>query len=321
MQTLSNGQGQICPHICDAPAKESIDMKTTQEKVLAPSHEVFVSKFTGEFLDKEMEQRFLSTTWEDYKISPRNAMYIGGLIFIAFSITDLLSEIDQKRILPLFLVRGLTSLFLFASAGYIHREKSYFAGFHLLSLTNQLVIAFALIMIGLLKNLLFIHNAFHVFMLTLVFYQFVHNRFSYTLIACGFFPLMYIGINLGYYNLNTIDIVRFILYLALANGLGIQMLRSLNKNRRKEYVQHLKIKQANLALKSTVKKLLMAQQEIKTLKGILPICCVCKKIRDDKGYWNQLESYIREHSDAEFSHGICQECAKKMYPDFDFNGD
>ncbi|MGD9367695.1 MAG: hypothetical protein PVH87_18490 [Desulfobacteraceae bacterium] len=296
-------------------------MKTTQEKVLAPSPEVFVSKFTGEFLDKKMEQRFLSTTWEDYKISPRNAMYIGGMIFLAFSITDLLSEIDQKRILHLFLVRGLTSLFLFASAGYIHREKSYFAGFHLLSLTNQLVIAFALIMIGMLKNLLFIHNAFHVFMLTLVFYQFVHNRFSYTLMACSIFPLMYIGINLGYYDLNTIDIVRFILYLALANGLGIQMLRSLNRNRRKEYLQHLKVKQANLALKSTVEKLLMAQQEIKTLKGILPICCVCKKIRDDKGYWNQLESYIRKHSDAEFSHGICQECAKKMYPDFDLNKD
>ncbi len=61
---------------------------------------------------------------------------------------------------------------------------------------------------------------------------------------------------------------------------------------------------------------LVAQNEIKTLKGFLPICSSCKKIRDDKGYWNQIESYIREHSEAEFTHGICPECFKKLYPDF-----
>ena len=60
-----------------------------------------------------------------------------------------------------------------------------------------------------------------------------------------------------------------------------------------------------------------ALSEVKTLQGFLPICSYCKKIRDDKGYWNQIESYIYKHSDAEFSHGICPECAKKHYPDFD----
>ena len=55
--------------------------------------------------------------------------------------------------------------------------------------------------------------------------------------------------------------------------------------------------------------------EVKTLRGFLPICSHCKKIRDDKGYWNQIESYIQEHSETEFSHGICPECAKKYYPD------
>jgi PAS domain S-box-containing protein len=54
---------------------------------------------------------------------------------------------------------------------------------------------------------------------------------------------------------------------------------------------------------------------VKTLRGLLPICSHCKKIRDDKGYWNQIESYIRDHSGAEFSHGMCPECLKKLYPD------
>ena len=62
-----------------------------------------------------------------------------------------------------------------------------------------------------------------------------------------------------------------------------------------------------------------AVKEIKTLKGIIPICASCKNIRDDKGYWNQIESYIKEHSDADFSHSICPECAKKLYPDLNIS--
>jgi PAS domain S-box-containing protein len=54
--------------------------------------------------------------------------------------------------------------------------------------------------------------------------------------------------------------------------------------------------------------------EVRTLSGLLPICSSCKKIRDDKGYWNQIETYIGEHSNAEFSHSLCPECVKKLYP-------
>ena len=63
-----------------------------------------------------------------------------------------------------------------------------------------------------------------------------------------------------------------------------------------------------------------ALAEIKTLHGILPICSFCKKIRDNKGAWHQLEAYISEHTESEFSHGLCQECAKKMYPEY-YQGD
>jgi PAS domain S-box-containing protein len=66
-------------------------------------------------------------------------------------------------------------------------------------------------------------------------------------------------------------------------------------------------------------KLEKALEEIKRLKGILPICASCKKIRDDKGYWQQIEAYIRDHSEAEFSHSLCPDCIKKLYPDFNIN--
>jgi len=63
-----------------------------------------------------------------------------------------------------------------------------------------------------------------------------------------------------------------------------------------------------------IKELQRAMHDIKTLRGIIPICSSCKKIRDDKGYWHQVEVYISDHSEADFSHGICEECARKLYP-------
>ncbi len=59
-----------------------------------------------------------------------------------------------------------------------------------------------------------------------------------------------------------------------------------------------------------------ALDQIKTLRGLLPICSACKKIRNDKGYWEQIEGYISCRSDAEFSHGICPDCVKNLYPEF-----
>lgn len=71
-----------------------------------------------------------------------------------------------------------------------------------------------------------------------------------------------------------------------------------------------------------IKDLQKALSEVKILRGFLTICSYCKNIRDDNGYWNQIESYIRDHSEAEFSHGLCPACAKKHYPDiFDDNGE
>jgi PAS domain S-box-containing protein len=78
-----------------------------------------------------------------------------------------------------------------------------------------------------------------------------------------------------------------------------------------------KRKLAEVVLKKEHDKLLKALKEIKTLSGFLPICASCKKIRDDKGYWNQIEAYIQQHSDAQFSHAICPACAKKLYPDLE----
>ncbi len=64
-----------------------------------------------------------------------------------------------------------------------------------------------------------------------------------------------------------------------------------------------------------IHELTNALQRVKTLSGLLPICAACKKIRDDRGYWQSVEVYIRDHSDAEFSHSICPDCMAKNYPE------
>lgn len=74
------------------------------------------------------------------------------------------------------------------------------------------------------------------------------------------------------------------------------------------------LKQSEEELRSEKSRLQTAVDDVKTLSGLLPICSHCKKIRDDKGYWNQIESYVRDHSDAEFSHSICPDCRKTQYP-------
>lgn len=73
-------------------------------------------------------------------------------------------------------------------------------------------------------------------------------------------------------------------------------------------------KEAEIENRRLMEQLREALNKIKMLNGLLPICASCKKIRDDKGYWTQIEKYISEHSEATFSHGICPECAKKLYP-------
>jgi hypothetical protein len=75
-------------------------------------------------------------------------------------------------------------------------------------------------------------------------------------------------------------------------------------------------KQAEQKRESLISELQKALSEVKTLSGLLPFCASCKKVRDDKGYWRQVETYIHQHTNAKVSHGICPDCAKKLYGEF-----
>ena len=77
-----------------------------------------------------------------------------------------------------------------------------------------------------------------------------------------------------------------------------------------------RVRRAEAAREHVIGDLQGALAKVKALSGLLPICAACKKVRDDHGYWQQIESYISAHSQAEFTHGICPECTRRLYPDF-----
>ncbi len=111
-------------------------------------------------------------------------------------------------------------------------------------------------------------------------------------------------------NINMLTLIAlisvFIIYLGIVLA---RMISNLNK----EIAN--RMRSENL-VQQEKKKLSEALTKLKVLSGLLPICVSCKKIRDDAGYWNQIENYISEHSNAEFTHGICPECSEKLYPEF-----
>ncbi len=115
-----------------------------------------------------------------------------------------------------------------------------------------------------------------------------------------------------YISLAGITTLAFLAFLIL--GRFYRLNQSLNQE-----INHRK--KVEVSREKLIADLQGAVNDIKVLNSLLPICSYCKKVRDDKGYWNQIDAYIEAHTDTEFSHSICQDCAKNYYPDLDIYDD
>jgi hypothetical protein len=115
--------------------------------------------------------------------------------------------------------------------------------------------------------------------------------------------------------LKNLFITAFIIFFALS-----AIIYFLYKNRltalKELHTAHRDLHKIHSDLLNAHKDLQDASAKIKVLKGLIPICCNCKKIRNDQGYWEQIESYLSQHTEADFSHGICPDCMKELYPDY-----
>lgn len=136
------------------------------------------------------------------------------------------------------------------------------------------------------------------------------NTRIFKILIIIFFGLIIITI----YKLRTYQIRKKNIELEKQVKRRTRALKKSNKALKKENKERKRIQKEREKL---IQKLQYALDNVKTLKGMLPICARCKKVKDDTGYWQQVEEYVRDNSEAEFSHGLCPECMKKVYPDYD----
>jgi signal transduction histidine kinase len=117
---------------------------------------------------------------------------------------------------------------------------------------------------------------------------------------------------LMYISAAIMTLIVLLSFAIIYHGLSEVNRRRIAEQELEKYYEHLE----DLVDQRT-RELSTALSEVKVLSGLLPICASCKKIRDDQGYWNQIESFIQRYSQAQFSHSICPECIQKLYPGFD----
>ena len=146
----------------------------------------------------------------------------------------------------------------------------------------------------------------------LLFFYFMGKRegLMWTMIfsCCVFFILLFPSL-IGAHSYPAVIVPRFMITLLILIIISYGLESSRDKYSRL-------LKEKNEVLSKEKELLEKALGEIKPLSGLLPICCHCKKIRDDQGYWQQVETYVGSHTHADFSHGICPECFKKLYPEY-----
>ncbi len=104
--------------------------------------------------------------------------------------------------------------------------------------------------------------------------------------------------------------------LLLALTGGYIMAGRIENYRRSQFLSSIREAEARRELEKSLRELRETRAQVATLSGLLPICSNCKKVRDDHGYWQQIESYLSLHSEARFSHGLCPECLKSLYPEY-----
>jgi hypothetical protein len=269
--------------------------------------------FSGEFRSKEMEAAYLKFSWLDIKSVTRYALLITAFLCMVFFIVDIMSVGNQKAIYYLLAVRLLAVSVYLSAAEYIHRKKQYFAGYPYLMLFIKIVIALNIWALAVLRQMPTAYLAVNTILFTLFFYQFMKGRLDFTIGACAFMNLGSIVVGYLYLNMIPTELIGSFLLLIPLNTLGIVIARSINRSKRSEYIALMDFERINAEKEKLIKKLRSALAEVRTLQGFLPICARCHKIRDDKGYWERIEVYIQDRTQAKFSHGVCPDCAEMLY--------
>ena len=265
-----------------------------------------------EFVSKSEEKAYLESTWDNFKAPPQFTFLILGVMTILFALLDIFDGIDD---LPSLLFRFPVAVCLLISGASIYRAKSYIPGYTYIVLFNQTIIALIVFLIAIAGEISPVYWVASIIGLTLIYYHFFYNKFWFTTFASLF--LGFGALLVSYFSLQLpftefIGVTVFILSL---NVLGLASLRAYNRTTRREYTAVHNLQTTNQEKENLIQELQAALAEVKTLEGLIPICANCHLIRNDGGFWERVEKYIQDRTDARFSHSICPDCLVELYPE------
>lgn len=269
-----------------------------------------LKKYSGEFEERPLEATFLQTIWPDHKTVPALTLLVLGIMTVAFGFV----AIFDNGFSPVLIIRIFVAICLALSGYYIYHAQDYFNKYPYLLLLNQLLIPATIFLLVATGEINLSYLVISTIGLTLIYYQFFANKFSLSVTASW---LMGIGCILSGYWFLSISFSEFlmlIIFLIPVNILGMVTQRSINRSKRNEFAALVNLQQANKEKETLIQDLQTALAEVKTLEGFLPICANCHSIRNDDGFWERVEKYIQERTEAQFSHSICPDCLKELYP-------
>jgi len=270
-------------------------------------------KFSGEFSSRPLEVAYLEMRWTRIKQMSRTTLLVIAFMGMAFFAADLLVVKEAQPLALLFAIR-LISVGIIALAGVsIGRSRTYAPRYEWLVFWVQLIIPLAIYTMAVVRKVPAVYIGVDTILFTLVYYQFFNNRFDLTVAAAGFFGLSAVFFSVLLLEFKPLEIVGAFLFLVPLNFLGIAIIRSLNRTRRREFWALRESRQHIAEKEALIEELQTALAEVKTLQGFIPICAKCKKIRDDRGFWEKIEKYIQERTGAQFSHSLCPTCAAELY--------
>jgi hypothetical protein len=274
-----------------------------------------LSNYSGEFTAQAMEKAFLQAAWVTYKVVPKNTLLILGLMTIAFGIQDITTFGSANLSYASLFFRLAAAIFMLASVAYIQRAHHYFGRYQALLFANQIFIPITIFILAWEQRITLTDIVVSAIGLTLIYYQFMHNRFVLSVSASFFLGIGSLVMGLLFFEMSAGEFIGALTFLLPLNILGMIAMRSINRSRRGEYLALSSLREANHEKERLIQELQMALDEIKTLETFIPICANCHNIRNDEGFWEKIEKYIHDRTGAQFSHGICPDCLIELYPE------
>jgi len=268
-----------------------------------------INRFTARFESAELEHRFR----QEHLASDKRRIYLLMALIAFFFMTFIYSDLrikDADKWIDLLLAARIGGLCLILPFYLIFRhclsedvfDRTVLAG----AITFRLFVSF----INCTRPADYYLYLFVDLVSIFVVYIFVPNRIIYQTVAATFATASEAVIFIYLKKIpDSISLLAIIVAFLAANLIGLFAAYS-------QHVSSRRMFSSWLAEKKLRQKYEEALGQIKTLSGLLPICTACKKIRDEHGHWKRLELYISEHSQAEFTHGLCPECAHRLYPGY-----